>query len=235
MNKNTSTPQLSNSHCFLCAILLIPLMGFFVFATIYNSAFFIFFGIGLIVTIFTLGSLRSSTSKKRFAIDLQIQNLKEQSNLVEADIKQEKIAIESFRSKIVNFAQLKGFTEKLSTCLTLEDTSKTFSAEVNRLFGDKETIIILYLFHSKTGELGISSSQKGQMRVNIKSKKGDVFDQWLVKTMQPLLIEDAKNDYRFDIERVTPQDSRAIASLITTTGCASVRRTSSLPWRARRD
>ena len=59
---------------------------------------------------------------------------------------------------------------------------------------------IPYLFHSKTGELGISSSQKGQMRVNIKSKKGDVFDQWLVKTMQPLLIEDTKSDYRFDID-----------------------------------
>ena len=53
------------------------------------------------------------------------------------------------------------------------------------------------------------------MRVNIKSKKGDIFDQWLVKTMQPLLIEDTKSDYRFDIDRVMPQDSRAIASLIS--------------------
>jgi diguanylate cyclase (GGDEF)-like protein len=85
---------------------------------------------------------------------------------------------------------------------------------VNKLFGDKDSTIILYLFHSKTGELGLSSSQKGQMRVNIKSKKGDVFDQWLVKTMQPLLIEDTKRDFRFDMERVLPLDSREIGSLI---------------------
>ena len=61
-------------------------------------------------------------------------------------------------------------------CLTLDDTSKTLSDRSEPVyFGDKETTVILYLFHSKTGELGISSSQKGQMRVNIKSKKGDLF------------------------------------------------------------
>ena len=145
----------------------------------------------------------------------QIQNFNEQANLAEVDIEREKIAIESIRGKIVDFAQLKGFTEKLSMCLTLDDTSKTFSAEVNRLFGDKETTIILYLFHSKTGELGISSSQKGQMRVNIKSKKGDIFDQWLVKTMQPLLVEDKKSDYRFDVDKIEAEERKPVCSLIS--------------------
>ena len=207
--------QLFNSSWFLCTILLIPLVGFFVFTTVFKPAFFIILGSVLFVTTTYLLFLRHHLVKKQSEIDLQIQSYNEQTNLVGVNIEQEKIAIESIRKKIVNFAQLKGFTEKLSMCLTLDDTSKTLSAEVNRLFGDKETTIILYLFHSKTGELGISSSQKGQMRINIKSKKGDVFDQWLVKTMQPLLIEDIKSDYRFDVDRVNPQDSRDIVSLIS--------------------
>lgn len=207
--------QLFNFRILLITALLTPLAGFFVFAALFDPSFFTFLDIGLIACIAYLIPLRNRLAKKKSEIKLQIQNYHEQANLVEADIRQEKIAIDAFRDKIINFVQLKGFTEKLSLCLNLEDTSKTFSAEVNRLFGDKETTIILYLFHSKTGELGLSSSQKGQMRVNIKLKKGDVFDRWIVKTMQPLLIEDTKSDYRFDSDRITPQDSRGIGSLIS--------------------
>ena len=174
-----------------------------------------FLSIGLAICISYLFVLRDRLIKKQSEIKLWIQNYDEQMNLVEADIAQEQIAIESFREKIVNYSQLKGLTERLSMCLTQEDTSKTLSAEVNRLFGDKDTTIILYLFHSRTGALGISSSQKGQMRINIKSKKGDAFDQWTVKTMQPLLIEDTKSDYRFDVEKIVPQDARDIGSLIS--------------------
>ncbi len=207
--------QLFNSPWFLCTILLIPLVGLFVFTAVFKPAFFSILSTVLFVTILYLLFLRRCLVKKQSKTDLEIQNYNERANLVEVNIKQENVAIKSIRRKIVNFAQLKGFTEKLSMCLTLDDTSKTLSTEVNHLFGDKETTIILYLFHSKTGELGISSSQKGQMRVNIKSKKGDVFDQWLVKTMQPLLIEDIKSDYRFDVDRVMPKDSRDIVSLIS--------------------
>jgi len=207
--------QLFNFSILLIAVLLAPLIGFFVFATVFEPKFFILLAAGLAACILYLIPLRNRLIEKQSEIKLQIQNYTEQTNLVEADIQQEQIAIEAFRNKIVNFSQLKGLTERLSMCLTLEDTSKTFSAEVNRLFGDKDTTIILYLFHSKTGELGISSSQKGQMRINIKSKKGDAFDQWLVKTMQPLLIEDTKSDYRFDADRIVPQDAREIGSLIS--------------------
>ena len=207
--------QLFNFPVLLITVLLLPLVGFFIFAIIFEPSFFVFLGIGLLVCVFYLISVRNRLIKKQSEIRLWIQNYGEQMNLVEADIQQEQIAIESFREKIVNYSQLKGLTEKLSMCLTMEDTSKTFSAEVNRLFGDKDTTIILYLFHSKTGTLGISSSQKGQMRVNIKSKKGDAFDQWIVKTMQPLLIEDTRSDYRFDADRIVPQDAREISSLIS--------------------
>ncbi|MCK4882784.1 MAG: sensor domain-containing diguanylate cyclase [Candidatus Omnitrophica bacterium] len=207
--------QLLDFPVLLIIILLIPLVGFFIFAIVFEPKFFIFLAVGMIICILYLLILRNRLIKKQSEIKLWIQNYREQINLVEASLQQEQIAIESFREKIINYSQLKGLTERLSMCLTLEDTSKTFSAGVNRLFGDKDTTIILYLFHSKTGTLGISSSQKGQMRINIKSKKGDVFDQWIVKTMQPLLIEDTKSDYRFDVERIVPQDARDISSLIS--------------------
>jgi len=132
--KNTVTPQLFNSPYFLYPILLIPLTGLFIVATVFKPALFIVLSSMLTAIIFYLLLLRNGLTKKKSKIDLQIQNYNEQSNLMEVNIRQEKVAIESTRGKIVNFAQLKGFTEKLSMCLTLDDTSKTFSAEVNRLF-----------------------------------------------------------------------------------------------------
>lgn len=169
----------------------------------------------MFVEIACLIPLRFRLVRNRSTIDLQIEDMGERINMVGVFIQKEKQAIESFRKKIDNFSKLKDVTEQLSMCLTLEDTSRTLSDEVGKLYGQKDRTIILYLFHSKTGRLGISSSQKGQMRVNIKSKNGDEFDQWVVKTMQSLLIEDAKNDYRFDVDKIKTEDDRKVRSLIT--------------------
>jgi len=207
--------QLFNPSFLFVAIIFSVLIGLFIVAIFYINSFFIYIDISLIICLIYIIPLRSRLIKKESQVNLRVQDIQEHSNLLEAEINYEKIAIESLRDKIVNSSQLKGLTEQLSMCLSLEDTSKTLSAEVNKLFGDKETTIILYLFHSKTGELGISSSKKGQMSINIKSKKGDLFDQWIVKTMQPLLIEDTRKDYRFDIEKIITEDFRSIRSLIS--------------------
>ena len=211
----TLKKQLLNFSLLPIILLLSFLVGFYLFAIFFNPAFTVFLGFGLLILIFYLVPLRNKLAVKQSEVQLQTQDIQEKINLTEVEIQNEETSIKAYRDKIVNFSQLKGLTERISMCLTLEDTSKTLSAEVNKLFGDEETTIILYLFQSKTGELGISSSQKGQMRINLKSKKGDFFDQWLVKTMQPLLIEDTKNDFRFDIDKAVTEDSRPISSLIS--------------------
>jgi diguanylate cyclase (GGDEF)-like protein len=147
--------------------------------------------------------------------ELEKQDAIEKKNLLEIEIRKESEVIDSLMQKIVNYSQLKGLTEKMTLCLSTEDTSKTLSREVSRLFGHAEITAILYLFHARTGELGISSSQKGQMNVDLMAKKGDVFDAWVVKTLQPLLVENAKSDFRFDIDKVTTEEVRPVHSLIS--------------------
>jgi len=211
----TLKKQLFNSQFFLPFTLLLSLVVFFLFASLLNSAFFIYLVAGLLITIFYLIRLNGHLTRYKAEADLQIQNLYEQRNLLDAEMDKESASIQSFRKKIINYSHLKGLTERLNMCLYTEDTSRALSAEVNKMFGEKETMIILYLLHSKTGELGISISHKGQMKINIKSKKGDIFDQWLVKNMQPLLIEDTKSDFRFDLDKVVSEDPRDIRSMIS--------------------
>ncbi len=146
---------------------------------------------------------------------LHMQNLQEGVNVIQAEIEQEEISIVALKDKVVNYAHLKEVTERLSRCLSVEETSRVLSSEVEVFFGQQDRTIILYLFQSKTGALGLSSSRKGQMRINIKSKNGDIFDHWVAKTMQPLLIEDTKLDYRFDADKVIDEDVRPIRSLIS--------------------
>ncbi|MCB9747373.1 MAG: sensor domain-containing diguanylate cyclase [Candidatus Omnitrophica bacterium] len=207
--------QLFNSSLILTAVLLIPLLGLFVFATFYEPALFASLSFGLLIGIFLLFPLRSRYINLQAEAELKAQDIRERINLLNVEIHHEELAIKSFQDKIVNFSQLKGMIEKLSQCLYLEDTIKTLSAEVGKLFQTQDKTIILYLFHSKTGDLGISSSKKGQMRVNLKSKRGDIFDKWVVKTMQPLLITDTKSDYRFDADKTSGQNVRLIRSLIS--------------------
>jgi len=152
--------------------------------------------------------------RRRSEFDLQKEEYSERVNLLEAEMDKEWQTIEAFHRKITNFSHLKGLTEKLLMCFTVEDTSRVLTSEINNLFGHKETTVIVYLFHSRTGELGLSASQKGQMRINIKDKNGDIFDQWVVRTMKPLLIEDTKSDFRFDVDKVKTEDDRTICSLM---------------------
>ncbi|NCU26990.1 sensor domain-containing diguanylate cyclase, partial [Candidatus Nomurabacteria bacterium] len=199
----------------LIATLILPLVALFFVTIFFYPRFFIFLILGLLTIIAYLIPLQNSLSQKKAEVDLLSQDLLERVNMNQLALEKEEIAIRSFEDKIVSFSELKGLTERLGLCLSLDETSRILSEEVNRIFGGNDTVIILYLFQSRTGELGITSSHKGKMEVNIKQKKGDIFDRWVVKTLQPLLIEDVKSDYRFDADKIAEEETRSIRSLIS--------------------
>ncbi len=213
----TQKPKRPLSKLYFLVLLsfFVPLAGFFVYAT-RNSVAYVFLAVALLVNILLLVSFHARLQKKQSQIALQKEEYFEKANLLKNELHHEWEAIASLRLKIINYSHLKDLTEKLSMCLSLEETSSTLSHEVSRLFGQKDVTVILYLFHSTTGELGISSSQKGQMQVNLKAKRGDIFDQFVVKTMHPLIVEDVRTDFRFDPEKIEAEDKRQLRSLIST-------------------
>ena len=210
-------PKKQSSSLYLLVVItfFIPLAGLFVYATHYQKSFFVYIVLGLLVNIGILAVFHRRLTHKQSIIRLHKEEYFEKANLLRAELELEWRAIESFRKKIISYSQLKNLAEKLSQCLTLEDTSNMLSSQASQLFGHAEITVILYLFQSQTGELGISSSKKGQMQVNIKSKKGDFFDQWVIKTLQPLLIEDARTDFRFDMDKLKGEEIRNIRALIS--------------------
>ena len=178
------------------------------FAFFYEHRFFVVLALGLFLILLYLIPLQNRLCQTQSAVQLRIQDVREKMNLLESEIKHEGQSIEAFHKKIIDYDRLKGLTEKLGMCLSLEETSQTLVSEVSRLFSHAQAAVILYILHAKTGELGISFSQKGEQQINIKSKKGDIFDQWVAQAIQPLLVEDSKKDYRFDLDKLPLEDNR---------------------------
>ncbi len=169
----------------------------------------------LVALIIYLIYLYNQLINVKASVSLRIQDQHERINLSEAEIAHEQKAIRAFQDKIVQSSLLKELTEKLSQCLTLDETIKTLSAEIPHILPKNNETFILYLFQSKSGDLGLTLSQRNQMQINIKAKKGDIFDQWVVKNLQPLIVEDVPNDFRFDMHQYNKEEHRVIGSLIS--------------------
>jgi len=211
----TLKKQLFSSRILPVILLLFPLCVFFFYGIYVRPHFFI---VTMAAFIFATGMFiyfRRHLASLRAEYAVRREDFLEQANLLESDIEKEWQNVKSLQKKMVDYGRLKVIAERLNQAFTLQDTSKTLSVEASHLFGSKEATVILYLFHSKTGELGISASQKGQMEVNLKAKKGDLYDHWVAKNMQALLIEDVRNDFRFDADKARVEDGRTVRSLMS--------------------
>ena len=149
------------------------------------------------------------------AVELQKQDILEKTNLLEIELARERELIRALEQKIIDYSALKGLTEKLCGVFNLDDTARTFCAEVNKIFGHPDHTVILYLFQDKIGGLGIAASQKNQTEIHLKAKKGDLCDELVVKTLKPLLVEDIKSDFRFDLEKMGRVEDRFVRSLMS--------------------
>jgi diguanylate cyclase (GGDEF)-like protein len=152
---------------------------------------------------------------KKSGLKLQREEFFEKANVLKADLQRETQVIAAFRKKIIAYSQLKGLVEKLSMCLSKEDSAHTLCHEAGRLFEHGDSTVILYLFDAHGGELAIAAAERNQRAVNIKSKTGDIFDNWIIKNLKPLYLEDARNDFRFDQEKVQDEEARVIRSILS--------------------
>jgi diguanylate cyclase (GGDEF)-like protein len=202
-------------YAFLVTSLLLPLAGFFVYATRYQTSFFSFIIVALLLNILLLSLFYRRLKTKKYGLKLQREEFFEKANVLKADLEREGQVIAAFRKKIIAYSQLKGLVEKLSMCLSQEDSAHTLCHEIGRLFEHGDATIILYLFDAHAGELAIAAAQRNQRAVNVKTKRGDIFDSWVIKNLQPLYLEDARNDFRFDQERVKDEEVRVIRSILS--------------------
>ncbi|MBM3245646.1 MAG: hypothetical protein FJZ15_07660, partial [Candidatus Omnitrophica bacterium] len=146
---------------------------------------------------------------------LKIAALEEKINILNNEEAQEHKNSISLQEKIRRYSKLKDIIEELNKNLSLESSANHLITNCLELIANNKGNCILYLLDSNTQKFGLYKAKKEDKKLIIKHKEGDLFDQWVLRHMVPLYINDIKKDFRFDMESVKAHDARPIASLIS--------------------
>ena len=153
--------------------------------------------------------------KKKQNLAIEIQALQEKTNILNTENTQEsknKIALEE---KIKRYNSLKRIVEEIDQNLDLEYIGDALAAIAFSFIANNKGTCILYLIDNQTQNLSLFKTKKEDKELIIKAKEGDIFDFWVLRHASPLLIEDIRNDFRFDLEKIEAQHIRPISSLIS--------------------
>ncbi|MDB4349847.1 sensor domain-containing diguanylate cyclase [Omnitrophica bacterium] len=127
---------------------------------------------------------------------LNRQKTEEEKNTLAERIEKDRAQAEAAEIKLERYEALKGVAEHLSDIFS-HDVITRFLAEKSLEIVGKSARSLVYLVNTDTQELLLTYSKQPQDLPRIKMKKGDVFDKWVLRQNQPLIVLDATKDFRF--------------------------------------
>jgi len=173
--------------------------------------FFIFFIVNFFVFFHSLKHFNNKIS----LVKSQIEHSQEQINIINVDIKKDKDYGITLKSNINLYDNLKKVIEDLNLSLKSEVVISVLSTTVYSLVSHNSGTVLFYLVDNQYQKLNLVHSIKDESDLVILSKEGDIFDQWVLRHSNQLIIEDLKNDFRFDPDAVLSQSKRQVASLVS--------------------
>jgi len=140
-------------------------------------------------------------------------DLSEEDNIIRQEIFRQGAIGFSLDEKKERYMELNAMVEGINRDLSLEAMTDKISETAFRLIGRRKGNCILYLADDRTQKISIVKTKKEDPGLVIKAKEGDIFDTWVSRHASPLLVEDIKKDFRFDLGKIDAQP--AIGSLIS--------------------
>lgn len=200
---------------------LFLLLVTFVCLLIFNS-FFVHEEVSLIVLIlFILGNIfvsvyfLKSSSNRSALINSGIEQTTEQINIINVQALKSQELVKALKFKITRYSNLKKIIEDLNLSLKSEAVIDVLTYAVYALISNSQGIALFYLVDNQYQKLNLVHSIKDDSGLVVFTKEGDIFDQWVLRHSTQLIIEDLKNDFRFDLESIRLQDVRPVLSLIS--------------------
>jgi len=102
----------------------------------------------------------------------------------------------SLEKKNSRYNSLKDIVSTLNSTLSLEDVMKKIMDSAFSIVGKSDSGL-LFLVDTSKQELNLAFSINNAHPDKVKTKKGDMLDEWVFKERQALLVEDIKRDFRF--------------------------------------
>ncbi|MFH0827006.1 MAG: sensor domain-containing diguanylate cyclase [Candidatus Omnitrophota bacterium] len=168
----------------------------------------------LLVNILAFYFLFQHYSKRKYRLEYKIQDLQEQLNVLKDELGRELQNNAGQKVRIKRYSNLKDYIEELNRSLALDSVAESLTAIAFSHIARHQGVCILY-FIDKQLNLQIFKTKKQDDGLIIQAKKGDVFDYWVLRHLGPLLIEDVRQDFRFDLGKLDNRENRLILSLIS--------------------
>jgi diguanylate cyclase (GGDEF)-like protein len=151
----------------------------------------------------------------KYRLQYKTEELQEKLNVLVDQRTQEEKSSLAMHTKISRYNGLKEIIEEINKDLDLDSVSTSLVSIASSVIADNRCVSLLYLIDTKHQKLSLFKTRKAEEGLIIKAKEGDIFDHWVMKHLNPLLIEDIKNDFRFDTEKMRSKELRPVSSLIS--------------------
>lgn len=145
----------------------------------------------------------------------RIQDAQECVNVIIDERRTEAKRHRSLQEKIQRYDSFKRIIEEINRSIELDALAQHLCEITFRVVGQGKGTCILYLFDQQANALGVLKTRKEHRNQVIKAKEGDSFDTWVLHHSSPLLVEDIRNDFRFDPEKLPQLEQRTVGSLVS--------------------
>lgn len=152
--------------------------------------------------------------KVKVSLNFEIQDLQEKINILTAQNSQLNSNISALVDKSNRYHGLKEIIEMLNQNLDLDYVAGKLVEIVFSTIAKGKGVCVFYLIDKETKRPVLFKSKKENKELILKTKEGDIFDFWVLRHLSPLLVDDARNDFRFELQKPN-EDSRQILSLIS--------------------
>ena len=146
---------------------------------------------------------------------LRLQELQEKMNILNAEYSQEVKNSFALQEKRMRYDSLGNILKEINSSLELNLVTEKLTTEAFSLIGKNRGVCLLYLIDNQLQKLVLFKTKKGDKGLVIQAKEGNILDFWVLRHASPLLVEDIKNDFRFDLDKLMALDARPVASLIS--------------------
>ncbi len=175
-------------------------LGASIFLTIIASLGMDFYYVWNVPMFFIVFLIVESQIKKHeysdFIISTRMEEVRENTNVLREQRKRHKREALLLEKKEARYNLLKDVTSSLSSMLSLDEVTDLLLENALDIVGKSESAL-LFMVDTQKQELNLVASKTGSGFEKIKTKKGDLLDDWVFKQRRCLLVEDIRKDFRF--------------------------------------
>ncbi|MBI1870455.1 MAG: sensor domain-containing diguanylate cyclase [Chlamydiae bacterium] len=154
--------------------------------------------------------------KMRVQRKIELQHLEAECNDVSEQYAKHKAMIKSLKNKISHFSTLRCLGEKLVSTLSLDTTGQKTLEAAHQLIGKGDKARVFLLDNNLKTLIEVHQIDLTEDGKTLSIDPDDLFNPWILKNHQNLLVQDLPTDFRFkETSKKNPQLSLIASPLIT--------------------